>query len=188
MGKELYIKNMVCPRCITAVMGIFKELNIDVKSIHLGQVESTTVISNVLKTKLADDLFKSGFELIEGNNAKLIGGIKSLIIDLIHHSKEVLNVNYSDYLSDKLKNDYTYLSKLFSSLEGITIEQFILKQKIEKVKELLIYNELTLSQIAFEMAYSSSAHLSTQFKKETGMTPSVFKKQKGNKRTFLDGI
>lgn len=175
---KLHIKNMVCPRCITTVRNIFNGLNIELKSVQLGEVQTSVDISESQKLQLEQELLKNGFEILKDHNAKLISEIKSLIVNQIHYSQESLKVNFSTLLSEKLNHEYTSLSKLFSSVEGVTIERYILKQKIEKVKELLFYNELTLSEIAFQLDYSSSAHLSSQFKKETGMTPSEFKKMR----------
>ncbi|NQX99270.1 MAG: helix-turn-helix transcriptional regulator, partial [Flavobacteriales bacterium] len=176
MSNKIYIKNMVCPRCISTVGEIFNTQNIKVNAIQLGEVSTSVKINELQKSKLKSSLLKNGFELLEDNKSKLIGQIKSIIVDQIHHQSENLKVNFSTLLAENLHHEYTSLSKLFSSVEGVTIERFILKQKVEKVKELLFYNQLSLSEIAFQMNYSSVAHLSSQFKKETGMTPSKFKK------------
>ena len=184
----IHIKNMVCPRCIDSVKEIFNELNIVTSMIKLGEVTTTFDITPVQKTQLEEKLVRRGFELLEDQNSKAIAQIKATIIEQIHYSKEPLNVNFSTLLSDKLNQGYTTLSKLFSSVEGITIEKYVLKQKIEKVKELIVYNELNLSEIAFQLDYSSVAHLSSQFKKETGMTPTGFKKLEKRDRNSLDSI
>ncbi len=184
----LHIKNMVCPRCISTVQMIFDGLDIDIKSIQLGEVITANKISSGLKLRLKDKLSEDGFELLEDHNSKIISQIKSLIIDHIHHQSTSLKINFSTFLSEKLNHEYTSLSKLFSSVEGLTIERFILKQKIEKVKELLFYNEINLSEIAIRMNYSSTAHLSSQFKKETGMTPSAFKKTRNPSHQAIDSI
>ncbi len=188
MNNKVYLKNMVCPRCIDAVRVIFDELNIEVYSIQLGEV---TVIKHINKKKtelLQNLLLEKGFGLLEDNKAKLIGKIKSIIINEIHHLREPIDTNFSTLLRNKLNHDYSYLSRLFSSVEGMTIEKFILSQKIEKVKELLFYNELTLSEISFQLGYSSVAHISSQFKKETGMTTTEFKNQKKPGHRYLDSI
>ena len=182
----IFIKNMVCPRCIESVRSIFNEMNIETTSVQLGEVTTSNSISTSQKTELQELLNKKGFELLEDNKSKLISQIKSIIVDQIHHSHEVLKVNFSTLLAANLNHDYSYLSRLFSSVEGITIERYVLKQKIERVKELIFYKELTLSEIAFEMNYSSVAHLSAQFKKETGMTPTQFKDQSKQERKSLD--
>ena len=186
--EKLNIKNMVCPRCIETVKVIFAELDIDVVSIQLGEVivKDAPIPKQMdeLKQKLSDH----GFELLEDQKSTLINQIKSIIVDQIHHLQESLNINFSSLLSERLNHEYTSLSKLFSSVEGITIEKFILKQKVEKVKELLFYDELTLTEIAYKMSYSSVAHLSNQFKKETGMTPSEFKRLRKPGHQPLDNI
>lgn len=179
---------MVCPRCIDTVRDILIQLEIQTVHIELGEVITANAIDNQQKEILREQLKQKGFELLEDKTSKLIAQIKSILVDQIHHSTENLNVNFSTLLSEKLNQDYTSLSKLFSSVEGITIEKYILKQKIEKVKELIIYDELNLSEIAFQLNYSSVAHLSSQFKKETGMTPSAFKKLEKRNRNSLDSI
>ncbi len=188
MAAKLSIKNMVCPRCIISVQEIFDELNIEITDIQLGEVLIPSKITDVEKSILKEKLLEKGFELLTKNTSKIITQIKSLIIDHIHHDSENLKINFSDFLSKKLNQEYTSLSKLFSSVEGITIERYILKQKIEKVKELIFYDQLTLSEIAYQMNYSSSAHLSSQFKKETGMSPSEFKKLRKPNRQPLDSL
>lgn len=179
---------MVCPRCIDSVGNIFDELNILTKSIQLGEVITSSNLESDQKKQLEIKLISNGFELLQDQKSKLIGQTKTLIIEQIHFSDKILNVNFSTLLSEELNQEYSSLSRLFSSVEGITIERFIVKQKIEHVKELIFYNEFTLSEIAFQMGYSSAAHLSTQFKKETGMTPSEFRKLKQPGHNFLDGI
>ena len=184
----IYIKNMVCPRCIDVVEGICKDLNISIKDIQLGKLESTSKIDTTIKERFSIRLKERGFELLLDKNHKIIAQIKSIIVTQIHHSKEPLTINFSDYISENLQHDYASLSRLFSSVEGITIEKFILKQKIEHVKELLFYKEYSLSEIAIQMNYSSVAHLSSQFKKETGMSPTQFKKKKDPNHQSLDSI
>lgn len=184
---KLNIKNMVCPRCIMAVQGVFDNLNIPVKSLQLGEVLTDEAVGEKEKQKLNAELKALGFELLEPGKTALMSEIKSLIIKQIHYSDEPLQVNFSTYLAENLHHDYSYLSRLFSSIESVTIEKFITRQKIEKVKELLFYDELTLSEIAHQLDYSSVAHLSSQFKKETGMTPTAFKKQNRPGHSSLDG-
>lgn len=179
---------MVCPRCKDTVRDIFIDLNIETIRIELGEVITLNTLNNQQSQALKERLTKRGFELLEDQNSKTIDAIKSIIIEQIHHSKESLNVNFSTLLSEKLNQDYTTLSRLFSRVEGLTIEKYILKQRIEKVKELIIYDELSLSEIAFELNYSSVAHLSGQFKREIGMTPSAFKKLNIKDRKSLDEI
>jgi len=187
-ANKLYIKNMVCPRCIDTVREIFDNLNIEISSIDLGEVATRANVTISQKEELKTLLRDKGFELLEDNKSKLISRIKSIIIEQIHHREEVLSVNFSSLLADNLNHEYSSLSRLFSSVEGITIERFVLKQRIERIKEFIIYNELTFSEIAFRMNYSSVAHLSAQFKKETGMTPSQFKNLKKQDRKSLDAI
>ena len=179
---------MVCPRCISAVQDIFTKLYIEIVSIQLGEVITDVEISIIQKEQLEKALLASGFELLQDHKSKIIGQLKSLIIEEIHYKKEDLKINFSEFLSEKLHQEYSSLSKLFSAVEGITIERYILKQKIEKVKELLIYNQLNLTEIAFQMNYSSTSHLSSQFKKETGMSPSVFKKLRKPNRQSIDEL
>lgn len=179
---------MVCPRCIDVVRDIYAELNLTIAHIQLGKVESSSEINDKTKSKLSALLMERGFEILLDKNQKIVEQIKAIVVEQVHHSDEVLHTNFSVYLSEKLKLEYTSLSRLFSSVEGITIERFILKQKIEHVKELLFYKEFTLSEIAFQMNYSSVAHLSSQFKKETGMSPSDFKKLKNPNLQSLDSL
>lgn len=187
-NRSVLIKSMVCPRCIETVERIFTELDHNITSIELGEVILSHEISKNQKEKLSKRLIEKGFELLEDGKSKLIGKIKTHIINSIHYSEEPLKSTFSAYLSDQLHHDYGYLSRLFSSVEGITIEKYVLSQKIEKVKELIFYDELTLSEIAFQMDYSSVAYLSSQFKRETGMTPTQFKKQKKSSRNHLDDL
>ncbi len=184
----LHIKNMVCPRCIMAVKDLLRTLEIQYKNIQLGQVFLSKEIDEQKLKSLEIHLDSLGFELLEPGKSSLISKIKTVIIEQIHHTQEPLSINFSSLISDKLHHEYAYLSRLFSSVEGITIEKFIVLQKIEKVKEYLIYNQMTLSEIANEMNYSSVAHLSSQFKKETGMTPTQFKGQTSHHRKPLDKL
>lgn len=179
---------MVCPRCIDSVREILKELEITIHHIQLGKIEINTILDEQQKENLNDKLKQKGFELLQEQKEKIIGQIKTIIIEQIHYPSRTLAVNFSTLLSESLEQEYSSLSKLFSSVEGLTIERFILKQKAERVKELLFYNELSLSEIAFQMNYSSVAHLSTQFKKETGLTPSAFKKMNTPGHNALDTI
>lgn len=179
---------MVCPRCISAVEQAFSDLNIPVIDIQLGQANLLTAISPSQKKQLYQRLEKLGFEVLNDKQTQLINAIKSIIIQEIHYEKEPTKVNFSTLLAEKLHYDYAYLSRLFSAVEGRTIEQFIIAQKTERIKELLTYDELSLKEIAFQMHYSSTAHLSSQFKKVTGMTPTVFKKTIQQKRKPLDQI
>ncbi len=179
---------MVCGRCEMAVKTLFEEMKIPLKSIKLGEVELSVKIEDSEKKQLSEKLKALGFELLDDKISKTIERIKNLIISLVHHQNEALKVNLSSYLSDDLKQDYSALSNLFSETEGITIEHYFIAQKIERVKELLIYNELSLSEIAFQLNYSSVAHLSNQFKKTTGITPTQFKQLKEKKRKQIDDL
>jgi len=187
---KLYIKNMVCPRCISAVKSELENLDIDFISVDLGEVElQTNDLDNETKSVLADNLQKIGFELIDDDNSKIVDKIKTIIIEYIHYDYRDIKVKFSEFLSDEMKLGYTYMSNLFAAIESTTIEQYVIKQKIERAKELLYYNELNLSEISYKLGYSSVAHLSSQFKKVTGMTPSAFKKLKDVKqRNTLDEV
>lgn len=185
----LHIKNMVCHRCKMVVTSELEKLDLHPLSISLGEVvlEEKTLGKEQLE-QVADALKKSGFELIDDKRSKLIEQIKTFIIDAIHYKNEQPQKNFSELISKHLHHDYSYLSNLFSEVEGITIEQYIINQKIEKAKELIIYNELSLSEIADKLNYSSIAYFSNQFKKVTGFTPSHFKQIGQNKRKALDKI
>lgn len=185
---DIRIKNMVCPRCITAVKGVLEAQEIEFSEVNLGTVKMTQSLSENQKHALSISLLNLGFELLESDKSALISQIKTLIIQQIHHSSESLQVNFSTYLSKQLQQEYTSLSKLFSSVEGLTIEKFITTQKIEKAKELILYDQMNLAEIAFQIGYSNSAYLSAQFKKETGMTPTEFRKQSDPNRKSLDSI
>lgn len=185
----LHIKNMVCNRCIRVVKEELSKLGFQIESIELGKVTLQNMPAHAQLDKLKEVLLNNGFELIDDKKSKVIEQIKTLIIQLVHHDKEKPeSINSSDFLSEETGYDYSYLSNLFSSVEGITIEKYIINQKIEKVKELLVYDELTLNEISYQLGYSSVQHLSNQFKKVTGLSPSHFKKLKENKRKPLDAI
>ena len=179
---------MVCNRCIMVVQNELDKLGLDVKNIRLGEVILEKEPSSEEKAMLANVLDPIGFELIDDKKSRIIEQIKNVIIDLVHHQDNNIKTNLSEVLSSKLYHDYNYLSNLFSEVEGITIEKYFIAQKIEKVKELLVYNELSLSEIAFRLNYSSVAYLSNQFKKVTGLTPSHFKQIKVDKRKPLDEV
>ena len=185
----IYIKNMVCHRCKMVVKAELNRLNLHPIDINLGEVlieekELTKAQLNELSMALKD----VGFELIDDRRSRIIERIKTFIIDNVHYKDEQPKRNYSELLSQYLHHDYSYLSNLFSEVEGITIEQYVINQKIEKVKELLKYGELSLSQIALRLGYSSTAHLSAQFKKLTGLTPSQFRKMGAAGRKSLDDV
>jgi AraC-like DNA-binding protein len=184
----LFIKNMVCNRCILAVENELKKLNLKVEKIQLGEVVLDKELNLEEKEAVRKILVSQGFELIDDRKNQIIEQIKNSIINLVHHFDGEIKVNISEMLSNKLSYDYSYLSKLFSEVEGTTIEKYLIAQKIEKVKELLVYDELSLSEIALRLNYSSVAYLSNQFKKVTGLTPSYFKSIKEKKRKPLDEI
>ncbi len=180
---------MVCNRCIKVVTDEFAKLDLNIEEIELGKVSVSSPLSKDKIEEIRKVLDENGFELIDDKKSKLIDSIKTLIIKMVHYSGEpVVTVNNSDYISKELGYDYSYLSNLFSLVEGITIEKYIINQKIEKVKELLVYEELSLNEISYQLGYSSVQHLSNQFKKVTGLTPSHFKELKENKRKPLDEV
>lgn len=184
----LFIKNMVCNRCIMVVQHELEKSGLNLKSIRLGEVVLTREPSTEERFKLEKALLNLGFEIIDDKRNRTAEKIKNIIIDLVHHQNNGLKSNLSDILSDKLQHDYNYLSNLFSEVEGTTIEKYFIAQKIEKVKELLVYDELSLSEIAFYLNYSSVGYLSNQFKKLTGLTPSNFKQLGDDKRKPLDKV
>ncbi len=188
-SQTLYIKNMVCHRCKLVVKAELEKVGLHPLVVELGEV---VLEEKELNTQQTEDLKKAledvGFELIDDRKSRMIEKIKNVVINLIHHASEPVKQKYSDIIAAELHYDYPYLSKLFAEVEGITIEQYIIQQKIEKVKEYLVYDELSLSQIAFDMGYSSVAHLSNQFKKITGLTPSGFKALQNKERKPLDHL
>lgn len=186
---QLYLKNMVCDRCIMVVRQQLDQLNIDYRQIQLGQVELKHEPDKTELLHLKDALEKVGFELLDDKKARLVEGIKNIIVSLIQgYSEEEFNKKLSVMLEEKLDKDYHYLTSLFSAVEGMTIEKYVILQRIEKVKELLLYDEMSLSEISYKLGYSSVQHLSQQFKKITGFTPSQFKLLKHNNRKSLDKI
>ncbi len=176
---KLYIKYMVSLRCKMVVKSALEEVGLHHLAVNLGEVEILENISETQRESLKAILAPAGLELMEDQKAILIEKIKNLVVELVHYSEEETKYNFSTYLSEKLHHDYTYLANLFSEVTGSTLEHFIIAHKIEKVKELLLYDELNLTEIAFKLHYSSVSHLSFQFKKVTGLTPSYFKKIKG---------
>ncbi|MEZ4960636.1 MAG: AraC family transcriptional regulator [Saprospiraceae bacterium] len=170
------------------VKAALDEIGLHYGTVDLGEVEVKENISVEQTLQLKTILLRSGLELMDDKKAILIEKIKNVIIEMIHYADEQPKTNFSDYLSEKLKYDYTYLANLFSETTGITIEHFIIAHKIERVKELLIYDELTLTEISYKLNYSSVAHLSNQFKKVTGLTPTFFKHLKNKKRTPLEDV
>ncbi|MFC6875908.1 helix-turn-helix domain-containing protein [Flavobacterium myungsuense] len=185
---KLFIKYMVSNRCKMVVKEILKELNLHFILVDLGEVEIMEDISLEQREYLKKELIESGLELMDDKKSILIEKIKNIIIQMIHHSEENIKINFSDYLSEKLHHNYNYLANLFSDTQGTTIEHFIIYNKIERVKELMIYGELTITEIAYKMNYSSVAHLSSQFKKVTGLAPSHFKQLKDKRRNPIEEL
>lgn len=185
---KLYIKYMVSHRCKLKVEEELASMGIVPTAIELGVVDVQDCLNPVQLKALRESLLKSGLELLDDNKSILIERIKNVIIEMIHHSDEMPSQNCSDYISKKLEYDYTYLSNIFSAVKGITVQQFIIVNKIERVKELLLYDELNLTEISYKLHYSSVAHLSNQFKRITGLTPSYFKKMKQARKNNLEAL
>jgi len=185
---KVFVKNMVCNRCISAVSAIFNDINIKIKNINLGEVETESEVSDKDLLSIENLLQKAGFERIKDSAHQLIEKIKNFIIIKISELDIDENFLLSEFLSSKLHKDYSSLSKTFSQNENITLEQFFILQKIEKVKELLLYNELTLTEIAGKLGYKSVQHLSSQFRNITGFTPTEFKKLNIHSRKPLDQV
>jgi len=179
---------MVCIRCKMVVKAELEKLGLHYIVVELGEAEIMESISEEQHDQFKEALLKSGLELLDNKKSVLIQKIKNVIIEVIHYSEEPLAINFSDHLSQKLNHNYTYLANLFSEVQGTTIEKFIIAHKIERVKELLVYNELNLTEIAYLMHYSSVAHLSAQFKKVTGLTPSHFKQLREKRLTMLENL
>ncbi len=179
---------MVSTRCKMAVKEELKKLGLHFIVVELGEVDIMENITQEQRTELKLGLIDSGLELMDDKRTVLIERIKNTIIEMVHHSDVVIKTNFSDYLSQKLNHDYTYLANLFSEIQGITIEHFIINHKIERIKELIIYDELNITEIAWKMNYSSVAHLSNQFKKVTGLSPSHFKQLKIKRRSQIEDI
>lgn len=191
MSMTLYIKNMVCPRCIRTVERLLKEQNLSVKNVQLGEAELFDEPDPAQLAALRESLELEGFDLLDNRNSRLVEQIKNLIISEIHHAagKKPETMNFSDFLADETGHEYSQLSKLFSLVEGITIEKYLIAQRIERVKELLVYGEQTLSEIAWQTGYSSTQHLSKQFRQVTGMTPTEFKSgHERHDRKTLDAV
>ena len=183
----LHIKNMVCPRCVAAVEETLKKMDIPFTVVTLGKVDIE--LENIDYSAFDIELKSIGFELINNKNSKIVEEVKSIIIEFIHRNdNEILNTNFSDIIAKKIGKDYTYISKTFSEKENTTIEKYIILQKIEKVKELISYNELSFAEIAYRLNYSSSAYLSKQFKDITGFTLTEYKKQENKQRNTLDKV
>lgn len=185
---KIYIKYMVSLRCKMVVKEELKKLGLHFIVVDLGEIEIMEDLSDNQREELKSALLGSGLELMDDKRAVLIEKIKNVIVEMVHYTDEMPKINYSDYISEKLHYDYTYLSNLFSEVKGITIQQFIISHKIERVKELLLYDELNLTEISYRLQYSSVAHLSNQFKKITGLTPSQYKHLKDRHRSLIEEI
>ena len=186
---EVHIRNMVCGRCIKVVTGIFQNAGVAPTSVRLGVVDIEKELTSEQMRQIKASLEAEGFEWLDDQKVKLVEKVKQEVLHLVHYGElDDMKQNLSDHLATRLHKDYHYLSSIFSSIENTTIEQYFILQKIEKVKEWLVYNEFTLSEIAFKLGYSSVAHLSSQFKKITGFTPSQFKQLKDHHRKPLDQI
>ncbi len=185
---KVYIKYMVSNRCKMVVRDELKKLGLHFIMVDLGVVEIMENLNPEKRELLKRSLLDYGLELMDDKKAILIEKIKTIIIQMVHHNEGIVKVNFSGYLSEKLDHNYSYLASLFSEVQGITIEHFIISHKIERIKELLIYGELNITEIAWKMGYSSVAHLSSQFKKTIGLSPSQFKQLKEKRRTSLEEI
>ena len=185
---KLYLKYMVSLRCKMVVKAELDKLGLHYNSVELGEVNIREKISVKQREQFKKALLRSGLELMDDKRAVLIERIKNIIVEMVHYSDELPKIKTSEYISSKLKNDYTYASNLFSEVTGTTIEHYIIAHKIEKVKELLLYDELSLTEIADKLHYSSVAHLSNQFKKVTGLTPSHFKNLRHKKLAMLEDV
>ncbi|AMR30013.1 AraC family transcriptional regulator [Mucilaginibacter sp. PAMC 26640] len=175
---KIYIKNMVCIRCKMLVKQQLKKLSIPFTTVELGEVELPGEINIKQVADFKTVLQKFGLDILDDRKSLLIENIKKVIIELIHYQEEPIKLKFSEHLSEKLNYDYNYMSNLFSEIEGVNVEHYMITHKIEKVKELLIYDKLSLTEISYKMQYSSVAHLCNQFKKITGLTPTHFKKVK----------
>lgn len=185
---KLYIKNMVCIRCKIVVKDELMKMGLTPMIVELGEVEILENITDTQREFMKRELLKSGLELMDDKKSMLIEKIKNVITEMVHYAEEEPRINFSNFLSEKLNYDYTYLANLFSEVVGVTIEHHIIAHKIERVKELLVYDELSLTEIAYKMHYSSVAHLANQFKKVTGFTTSHFKKLKHKRLNALEDL
>ncbi len=189
MPVKLVIKNMVCPRCVEAVRNVAETLNLNPLYVSLGELAlDREALTEPEKERLDKALEELGFKRIDERRSQMIQKIKGVVIRNIHHAEGGVKHNWSDLVGKEIPYEYSYISNLFSQVEGITLEQFIIRQKIEKVKELLFYDEMNLGEIAWQMGYSSPSYLNSQFKKVTGMTPGEFRKLHNNQRTSLDEL
>jgi AraC-like DNA-binding protein len=179
---------MLSNHCKITVKEILRNMGLHFVVVDIGEVDIMEELTDAELEQLRSALLPAGFELMDDKKASLIEKIKNIIIEMVHHKEELIKTKFSDYLSEKLNRDYTYLSNQFSAVQGTTIEQFIISHKIERIKELIIYNELSITEIAWKMNYSSVAHLSNQFKKATGLSPSQFKQLKDKRRSPIEDV
>lgn len=179
---------MVCSRCKLVVKSELEKLGLTILSVELGEADIIDSLDENQKQLIVKKLEQFGFEVIDDKKSRLIEQIKTIIIELVHHNKDGIKINLSDFISEKLSLDYNYVSNLFSEVEGVTVEKYYILQRIEKAKELLVYDELSLSEIAYQLNYSSVAYLSNQFKKITGFTPTYFKQLKEKKRKQIEDL
>ena len=185
---KLYVKYMVSIRCKMVVKEALRAMGLHFVVVDLGEIEVMEDLTDEQRRKLKTTLLKVGLELMDDKKAMMIERIKNVIIEMVHYPDVYIKVNFSNYLSEKLSYDYTYLANLFSEVQGTTIEQFIISHKVERIKELIIYGEWNITEIAHRMNYSNLAHLSSQFKKVTGLSPSHFKKLKDKRRSPIEDI
>jgi len=185
---KLYIRNMVCNRCKMVVKAELEKLGLHPLSVELGEVKLAEKLTEKQKLQIDNCFAELGFELLDDRKSRIVEKVKNIIVQLVHHATEPLKTNLSDHIVEQLNLDYSYISNLFTQVEGTTIEQYLISQKIERVKELLIYDEYSLGEIAFQLNYSSVAHLSRQFKKVTGLTPSYFKTMKEIRRKPIEEL
>lgn len=185
---KLHIKNMVCPRCIEAVKATLQDMHLSYQQVALGEADLAQELTEAEKKELKERLQAKGFDLLEDKKAKIVEKVKNLVLELIEHFEQHKQMKLSEYLSKQVGYDYSHISGIFSENQGITIERYLILQKIERAKELLSYNELNLNEIADKLHYSSSAALSAQFKEVTGMTPTEFKKLRDLGRKSLDAL
>ena len=189
-GMVLSIKNMVCQRCMNTVRRVIEQAGIEVENVQLGEVQLKQVPTQTQRNKITSALHEEGFELLDDKTSRIVSQIKTLIIEEIHlgKGKKPETMNFSTFIAKSIGTDYSYLSKLFSTVAGVTIERYIISQKIERAKELLSYEELSVSEIAWQLGYSSSQHLSNQFRSVTGLSPLDFKKYHRHDRKHLDHV
>jgi AraC-like DNA-binding protein len=185
---KIYIKYMVSNRCKMAVKEELKKLGLHYIVVDLGEVDLMEDLSGEQREQLNKGLMSSGLELMDDKKAILIEKIKTIIIEMVHYSPDLIKVNFSDFLSDKLHHEYKYLANLFSEVQGTTIEHYMIAHKVERIKELIIYDEMNMTEIAYMMNYSSVAHLSNQFKKATGLSPSHYKQLKDKRRSPIEEV